>query len=105
MPKKTKRGKLVLTDSQKQILERAVDSGKEWEMLSRRALVLLLYARNIPINRIHKTTLVSRPTIYKYIDKALRLGPEKVLFDYLSPGSVQLRRPESDTFEEERIPI
>jgi transposase/ACT domain-containing protein len=47
----------------------------------KRAQVLLKKYHEEPITVIQKTTGVSRETIYKYIEKALALGPEEALKD------------------------
>jgi transposase len=46
-----------------------------------RANILLRYAEGIPIMHIEKTLHMSRPTIYKWIDKALAVGIEEGLKD------------------------
>lgn len=79
MPRKTQRAKLNLTQ-------------KEWvklEQLSKsplrevqRAQVLLHYADEQSISQIQQLVNVSRPTIYKCIDKALAAGADAGLKDF-----------------------
>lgn len=47
-----------------------------------RAQVLLHYADGIPISHIQKLVRLSRPSIYKCIDKALAAGPDAGLKDF-----------------------
>ena len=51
-----------------------------------RAKILIRYSQNMSISQIEKEIHVSRPTIYKCIDKALSMGTEAALKDkYHSP--------------------
>ena len=46
-----------------------------------RARILLAYADRLPLQTIARTVGVSRPTVYKCIDKALSMGSEAGLKD------------------------
>jgi len=82
MPRKTRRAKLQLTKEQRVKLEQLSSSRKAPLREVQRAKILLLYTDGLPITQIQKKLNVSRPTIYKCIDKALAAGPEAGLKDY-----------------------
>ncbi len=82
MARKTKRAKLKLTIEQQLKLEQLSTSRKAPLREVQRAQVLLHYADEIPISQIQKLANVSRPTIYKCIDKALAAGADAGLKDY-----------------------
>ena len=82
MARKTKRAKLKLTTEQQLKLEQLSTSRKAPLREVQRAQVLLHYADAIPILQIQKLANVSRPTIYKCIDKALAAGADAGLKDY-----------------------
>lgn len=82
MARKTKRAKLKLTTEQQLKLEQLSTSRKAPLREVQRAQVLLHYADEIPILQIQKLANVSRPTIYKCIDKALAAGANAGLKDY-----------------------
>jgi DNA-directed RNA polymerase specialized sigma24 family protein len=46
-----------------------------------RAKILLRYSEGLPIIDIGKMVHISRPTIYKWIDKALAMGIDEGLKD------------------------
>lgn len=81
MARKTKRARLHLTEEQRHKLEKLSRSRKAPLREVQRAKVLLHYADETPITQIQKLVHVSRPTIYKCIDKALAAGPEAGLKD------------------------
>lgn len=82
MARKTKRAKLQLSDEQRVNLEQLSKSRKAPLREVQRAKVLLHYADEVPISRIQQLVNVSRPTIYKCIDKALAAGADAGLKDY-----------------------
>jgi len=82
MTRKTKRAKLILTPEQQIKLERLSKSRKAPLREIQRAKILLHYAEGIPILQIQQLADVSRPTIYKCIDKALAAGIDAGLKDY-----------------------
>lgn len=82
MARKTKRAKLKLTTDQQLKLEQLSTSRKAPLREVQRAQVLLHYADEIPISQIQKLANVSRPSIYKCIDKALAAGADAGLKDY-----------------------
>ncbi len=82
MARKTKRAKLYLTSKQRGMLEQLSKSRKEPLREVQRAKVLLYYVDDIPILQIQQLVNVSRPTIYKCIDKALAAGADAGLKDF-----------------------
>ena len=81
MPRKSQKEKLILSQEQKDQLQQIANSRKAPLREVQRANILLRYAEGIPIMHIEKTTHMSRPTIYKWIDKALAVGIEEGLKD------------------------
>ena len=82
MARKTSRAKLKLTNQQYSKLHQLSKSRKAPLREVQRAKVLLLYADETSISQIQKQVGVSRPTIYKCIDKALAAGVDAGLKDY-----------------------
>jgi transposase len=82
MARKTKRAKLQLTNKQRIKFDHLSKSRKAPLREVQRAKVLLHYADQIPILQIQQLVNVSRPTIYKCIDKALAAGADAGLKDY-----------------------
>ena len=81
MARKTKRAKLHLTNEERIRLERLSKSRKAPLREVQRAKILLHYADEVPIAQIQRLVNVSRPTIYKCIDKALAAGIDAGLKD------------------------
>ena len=82
MARKTKRAKLILTTEQQIKLNRLSQSRKASVREVQRAKILMHYADEEPISQIQKLVNVSRPTIYKCIDKALAAGADAGLKDF-----------------------
>lgn len=82
MARKTNRGKLVLTEEQQFKLEQLGKSRTAPLREVQRAQILLHYVNGVPILEIKNLLNVSRPTIYKCIDKALAAGIDAGLKDY-----------------------
>jgi len=82
MARKTKREKLKLTQEQHIKLTQLSKSRKGSLREVQRAKVLLHYTDGIPISQIQQLVNISRPSIYKCIDKALAAGAEAGLKDY-----------------------
>lgn len=82
MARKTRRATLQLTDEQRSKLDQLSNSRKAPLREVQRAKILLHYADEVPILQIQQQVNVSRPTIYKCIDKALAAGPDAGLKDY-----------------------
>jgi len=82
MARKTKRAKLLLTEEERVQLEHLSKSRKAPHRTVQRAKILLHYADQVPLTHIQKLVNVSRPTLYKCIDKALAAGVEAGLKDY-----------------------
>lgn len=81
MARTSSRPRLHLTEEQQQQLEKISRSRTASAREVERANILLRYAAGENITAIHKTLGVSKPTIYKCVDKALAAGPERGLKD------------------------
>ena len=81
MPRKTQKAKLVLSKEQQEELKKTVQSRKAPIREVQRANILLRYSEGMPITEIEKLTHVSRPTIYKWMEKSLAIGIEEGLKD------------------------
>jgi len=81
MPRKTQKAKLVLSKEQQEELKKTVQSRKSPIREVQRANILLRYSEGMPITEIEKMTHVSRPTIYKWMEKSLAMGIEEGLKD------------------------
>jgi len=81
MPRKSQRAKVVLTDEQRQRLTTLAQSRTAAVREVERAKIILKYADGVSISDIQSALDVSRPTIYKCIDKALAIGSEAGLKD------------------------
>jgi transposase len=81
MPRKTKRPKLQLDEGQRLELLKISQSRTATIREVQRAGILLRYSDGIAISSIKKELNISRPTIYKCIDKALAAGIETGLKD------------------------
>jgi transposase len=82
MTRKTKRAVLQLTSEQRARLDQLSKSRKAPLREVQRAKVLLHYADKVPILQIQQLVNVSRPSIYKCIDKALAAGADAGLKDH-----------------------
>lgn len=82
MARKTQRAKLSLTKEERATLEQLSNSRKSPLREIQRAQILLHYADEQPISQIQKLVNVSRPSIYKCIDKALAAGASTGLKDF-----------------------
>jgi transposase len=81
MPRKSQKAKLVLSKEQREELRKTVQSRKAPIREVQRANILLRYSEGMPITEIEKMTHVSRPTIYKWMEKSLAMGIEEGLKD------------------------
>jgi len=81
MPRKSKKAKLILDEGQKELLNKISQSRKGSVREVQRANILLRYSEGMPITEIEKGTQVSRPTVYKWIEKALAMGIDEGLKD------------------------
>lgn len=81
MARKTGRAALVLSADELQTLERLRDSRKAPKRDTERAAILLRYAAGEGPTMIQQHLGISRPTIYKCIDKALAAGAQSGLKD------------------------
>ena len=91
MAGKTKRATLVLTDDQKAMLKELAGSRTAPLREVERAKVLVGYAEGGSITQLQREIGVSRPMIYKCIDKALSAGVRTGLKDaYHRPHEPQI---------------
>ena len=81
MPRKAQKAKLVLSQEQEAELRKTVQSRKAPIREVQRANILLRYSEGMPITEIEKMTHVSRPTIYKWMEKSLAMGIKEGLKD------------------------
>ena len=81
MPRKSQRPKLIFDETQRQKLQKINQSRTTALREVQRASILLKYADGEAISSIKEQLNVSRPTIYKCIDKALAAGIETGLKD------------------------
>jgi len=81
MPRKSQKAKLILSQEKKEQLQQIANARKEPLREVQRANILLRYAEDMAIVDIEKMVHVSRPTIYKWIDKALGMGIDEGLKD------------------------
>lgn len=81
MPRKSQKAKLILSQEKKEQLQQIAHARKAPLREVQRANILLRYAEDEQIVDIEKMVHVSRPTIYKWIDKALGMGIEEGLKD------------------------
>ena len=81
MPRKSQKAKLIFDEKQKEQLKTISQSRKAPIREVQRANILLRYSEDIPITKIENLVQVSRPTIYKWIEKALAMGIQEGLKD------------------------
>ncbi len=81
MARRSGRAALVLSDEQKVMLSERAASRTAVVREVERAGVLLKYAKGLSISEIQRQLGVSRPMIYKCIDKALAAGVQAGLKD------------------------
>lgn len=81
MANTSKRPRIQLTEEQRSELERIARSRTAPAREVERASVILRQAAGESISEIERALRVSKPTIYKCIDKALAAGPERGLKD------------------------
>ena len=81
MPRITKRESLHLSDDDKSTLEKLANSLTESVRRVRRAKALLRFAAKSSISDISKELSVTRDSVYKWIDRALAIGPMAALDD------------------------
>jgi len=74
MTRKTSRAALQLAPEERRGLERLAQSRTEPQREVERARILLRYADGMEFSQIQRALQVSRPTIYKCVDKALAAG-------------------------------
>ncbi len=81
MARRTGRVALVLSVEQRAALSALAASRRAPLREVERAGILLKYAEGLPISTIHRQLGISRPSIYKCIDKALAAGVQAGLKD------------------------
>lgn len=94
MARKTKREKLEITESEKNWLQKISQSRKLPFREIQRAGILLKYSEGKSITKIQEELNVSRPSIYKCIDKAIAAGIEMGIKD-------QYHRPKAPVITDE----
>jgi len=82
MARKTQRAPLTLTTDQRNMFEQISKSRTAPLREVQRAKIIVHYADGLPISQIQNQVKVSRPSIYKCIDKALAAGPDAGLKDH-----------------------
>ncbi len=82
MARKTQRAPLTLTADQRNKFEQIGKSRTAPLREVQRAKIIVHYADGLPISQIQDQVKVSRPSIYKCIDKALAAGPDAGLKDH-----------------------
>jgi len=81
MPRKSQKAKLIIDEEQKEQLNKISQSRKAPVREVQRANILLRYSEGMQITDIEKMTQASRPTVYKWIEKALAMGIEEGMKD------------------------
>ena len=81
MARKTTRSPLTLSQDDQQTLESLAKSQTQPLRRIRRATVLLFYASGATISDVSRDVGVSRDVVYKWVDRALALGPIAALED------------------------
>lgn len=88
------RSKLIITESKLQELRKLASSRTASLREIQRANILIMYSQNMNITLIKRELHLSRPTIYKCIDKALCMGVDAGLLD-------KFHRPKNPVITEE----
>jgi transposase len=81
MSRKSQKAKLIFDKKQSEHLKAISQSRTAPIREVQRAKILLRYSEDMPITEIEKMVQVSRPTIYKWIEKALAMGVQEGLKD------------------------
>jgi len=81
MPRKSQKAKLIFDEKQKEQLKAISQSRKAPIREVQRSKILLQYSEGKAITEIENMVQVSRPTIYKWIEKALAMGIQEGLKD------------------------
>ncbi len=81
MPQKSQKAKLILSKETREQLQKIAQSRTSPIREVQRANILLRYSEGMFITDIENTVHVSRPSIYKWIEKALAMGIDEGLKD------------------------
>jgi len=81
MPRTSQKAKLILNKEQREQLQKLAQSRTSPIREVQRANILLRYSEGMSITDIEKTVHLSRPSIYKWIEKALAMGIDEGLKD------------------------
>jgi transposase len=81
MPRKSQKAKLILSTEAHEQLQKISQSRTSPVREVQRANILLRYSEDMSITDIERAVHVSRPSIYKWIEKALAMGIEEGLKD------------------------
>ncbi len=98
MPFKRQRSSLVLSKEDRMKLEKIESSRTEPHARVIRAMILLAYAKDEPINAISKRLNVNRPRIERCVDKALSGGIDMALSEFHRPGRPPIITAEDKTW-------
>lgn len=82
MPKATQKGEIILSDEEKARLFTLSQSRTAPLCEIQRSKIILKFIEHVGITKISEEIHVSRPTVYKCIDKAITMGVEAALKDY-----------------------
>jgi transposase len=81
MSQRSKKAKLQISEEDAKYLQKIAQSRKEPQREVQRARILMKYSDGESITGIQETLNISRPSVYKCIDKALAMGLEAALKD------------------------
>ena len=81
MPRKSQKAKLILSKEARDQLQKTAQSRTSQVREVQRANILLRYSEGMSITDIEKAVHVSRPSIYKWIEKAVAMGIDEGLKD------------------------
>jgi len=81
MPRKSQKAKLILSQEAHEQLQKIAQSRTLPVRKVQRANIVLRYSEDTSITNIEKTIHVSRPSIYKWIERALAIGIDEGLKD------------------------
>ena len=78
----SKKPKLILSDDEHDFIKLKANSKSSPYREVQRAKVLYMYSKSMPITEISLSTQISRESIYKYVERALKLGIHEALKDF-----------------------
>src|ERR1039458_5346982 len=81
MSQRSKKARLQISEEEAKYLQKIAQSRTEPQREVQRARILMKYLAGESITGIQETLKISRPSVYKCIDKALAMGLEAALKD------------------------